>query len=136
MAYPNHLIIEGLRDSYMADPDGSTLGIWLRCKFVNEATTPDGTPALALCSATERASVVTMQAIAPGAYGTCAVANGGGGTLMGLMSGNCNPGDELYGASNGRVSTSSGGGAVLVGYATSMGADGGYVTYQPAAVAA
>lgn len=134
MAYPNKLIIEGVRDSFMADPDGSTLGIWLRCKYVNETTTPDGTPALALCSATERAEVVTMQPIAAGAYGTCQQANSG--TLMGQMVGNVSSGNALYGAANGKVTASSGGGAVLVGYATCDGADGGYVTYAPASVAA
>ena len=66
MAYPNHLTIEGLRDSLMADPDNAAIGIWLRCKVNAEATTPDGTPALVLASATERGLYVTLQPIAAG----------------------------------------------------------------------
>jgi hypothetical protein len=62
MAYPNKLRIEGQSDSFMADPDNAAIGIWLRCKLNAEATTPDGTPALVLASATERGSYVTLAA--------------------------------------------------------------------------
>lgn len=137
MAYPNKLVIEGLRDSFMADPDSAALGIWVRCKFTDsDGATPDGTPVLLLCAATDRADVVTLQPIAAATYGACALANGSGGELLGIMSGNCTEGDLLYGAANGKVSTASGGGAVLVGKATVSGADGGTVTYLPLAVAA
>jgi hypothetical protein len=136
MAYPNKLVIEGLRDSYMADPDGSALGIWLRCKLVADAATPDGTPVLQLASATERGSVVTLQPIAAGAYGACAIANGGGGTLQAQCSGTIAHGGNVYGAANGKVSAASGGGAVLLGVATCAGADGGSVTYMPNPAAA
>lgn len=135
VGYPNKLIIEGMRDSYMADPDGSAISPWLRCKLVADTATPDGTPVLQLASATERGSVVTMQPIAAGAYGNCAFSNGSGGTLMGVCVGTIPHGGNVYGASNGRVTNSSAGGAVLLGVATCAGADGGTVTYiqNPAA---
>lgn len=135
-AYPNKLIIEGMRDSYMADPDGSAINPWLRCKLVADTATPDGTPVLQLASAMERGSVVTMQPIAAGAYGNCAFSNGAGGTLMGVCSGPIAHGGNVYGASNGRVSAASGGGAVLLGVATCAGFDGGTVTYIPNPAAA
>lgn len=135
-AYPNKLIIEGIRDSFMADPDGSELAPWLRCKLVADTATPDGTPVLQLASATERGSVVTLQPIPAGVYGACSYSNGSGGTLMGVCSGSIPHGGNVYGASNGRVSNSSAGGAVLLGVATCAGADGGTVTYLPNPAAA
>lgn len=136
MAYPNKLIIEGLRDTYMADPDGSALGIWLRCKLVADTATPDGTPVLQLASATERGSVITLQPIAAGAYGACAISNGGGGSHMGVCVGTIPHGGNVYAAAGGKVSASSAGGAVLLGVSTCAGYDGGTVTYLPNAVAA
>jgi hypothetical protein len=136
MAYPNKLIIEGLRDTYMADPDNAAIGIWLRCALAAEATTPDGTPALVLADATTRGSVVTMQPIAAGAYGLCQLSNGGGGTLMGVCVGTIASGGAVYAAANGKVSASSAGGALLLGEATCAGADGGTVTYIPNPAAA
>lgn len=136
VGYPNKVIIEGLRDSYMADPDGSAISQWLRCKLVADTATPDGTPVLQLASATERGSVVTMQPIAAGAYGNCAFSNGSGGTLMGVCVGTIAHGGNVYGAANGKVSTSSAGGAVLLGVATCAGSDGGTVTYIPNPAAA
>ena len=135
-AYPNKLTIEGLRDSYMADPDGSALGIWLRCKLVADAATKDGTPVLQLASATERGSVVTLQPIAAGSYGACAFSNGSGGTLMGVCVGTIPHDGNVYGAANGKVSNSSAGGAVLLGVSTCAGYDGGTVTYLPNPAAA
>lgn len=135
-AYPNKVIIEGLRDSFMADPDGSAISQWLRCKLVADTATPDGTPVLQLASATERGSVVTMQPIAAGAYGNCAYSNGSGGTLMGVCVGTIPHGGNVYGAANGKVSASSAGGAVLLGVATCAGYDGGTVTYLPNPAAA
>jgi hypothetical protein len=135
-AYPNKLIIEGLRDTYMADPNGSALGAWLRCKLVNSSTTPDGTPVLQLASATERGSVVTLSPLAAGAYGACALSNGSGGSLMGVCVGTIANGGNVYAAANGKVSAASGGGALLLGVATCAGADGGTVTYIPNPAAA
>lgn len=135
-AYPNKLIIEGMRDSYMADPDGSAINPWLRCKLVADTATPDGTPVLQLASATERGSVVTMQPIAAGAYGNCAFSNGSGGTLMGVCVGPIAHGGNVYAAASGKVSASSGGGALLLGVATCAGFDGGTVTYIPNPAAA
>ncbi len=136
MAYPNKLVIEGLRDSFMADPDNAAIGIWLRCTLAAEATTPDGTPALVLAAATERGSVVTLQPIAAGAYGACALSNGSGGELIGVCVGTIASGGNVYGAASGKVSASSGGGAVLLGVATCAGADGGTITYLPNPAAA
>jgi hypothetical protein len=136
MAYPNKLIIEGLRDTFMADPDNAAIGINLRCKLAAEATTPDGTPALVLASATERGEVWTCQPIAAGAYGLCQFLNGGGGTHMGVCVGSIAHGGAVYAAANGKVSASSGGGALLLGVATCAGYDGGTVTWIPNAAAA
>lgn len=136
MAYPNKLVIEGLRDSFMADPDNAAIAIWRRCVLNAEATTPDGTPALTLASATERGSVVTLQPIAAGAYGACALSNGGGGELIGVCVGTIASGAAVYGAASGKVSASSAGSAVLLGVATCAGADGGTVTYIPNPAAA
>lgn len=130
MAYPNKLIIEGTLDTFMADPDNAAIGINLRCKLGAESTTPDGTPALVLASATERGTVVTAQPIAAGAYGACRLINGGG-TLYGVCVGTIAHGGNVYGAASGKVSTSSAGGAVLLGVATCAGADGGTVTWAP-----
>lgn len=136
MAYPNQLRIEGLTDSLMADPDGSAIGIWLRCKVQAEATTPDGTPALALASATERGNYNTLQPIAAGAYGAVALIGNGGGTLQTYCSGSIDSGGAVYGAANGKVSASSGGGAVLLGVALSSGVDGGTCIWEPNPAAA
>lgn len=136
MAYPNLLIVEGLRGSYMADPAGTTLGIWTRCKFASPATqNADGTPVLQLCAATDRAAVVLLQPCAAGAYGVCALPNGGG-ALIGLCSGSITLGAAVYGAAAGKISASSAGGAVLAGYATKVGADGDYISYLPLFAAA
>ena len=136
MAYPNHLIIEGLRDSFQADVDNAALGIWLRCKLVNDTRTPDGTPTLVLAAATERGTHVTLQPIAAGAYGAVALMANGGGTLLGQCVGTVNNGDSIYGAATGKVSSSSAGGAVLLGVALTSGADGGYVSWMPNPAAA
>jgi hypothetical protein len=136
MAYPNKMILEGLRDSFMADPDNAAIGAWLRCKLATDTAPVDGTPVLQLASATERGSVVTLQPIAAGAYGAVSPSNGSGGTLMGVCVGTIDKGGNVYGAANGKVSASSGGGAVLLGVATCAGADGGTVTYLPNPAAA
>jgi hypothetical protein len=133
MAYPNKLIIEGLRDTYMADPDNAAIGIWLRCDLAAEATTPDGTPALVLATDSTRGDVVTMQPIAAGAYGLCQLSNGGGGSLMGVCVGPILSGADVYAAASGKVA---GSGSVLLGTATCAGYDGGTVTYIPLPVAA
>ena len=132
MAYPNKLIIEGIRDTYMADPDNAAIGIYLRCVLVAEATTPDGTPALVLAGDDAAGSVFTLQPIAAGAYGACQMLNGGGGTCMGVCVGTIASGAAVYAAANGKVA---GSGTVLLGEATCAGADGGTVTYKAKAAA-
>lgn len=136
MAYPNKLRIEGIADTYMADPDGSAIGINLRCKLVADAATGDGTPALALASATERGNVVTLQPIAAGARGACAYSNGSGGTLIGVCVGTIAHGDAVYAAASGKVSASSAGGALLLGVCEIAGANGGTCVWIPNPAAA
>lgn len=136
MAYPNKLRIEGIVDSFVADPNGSALAAFVRCKFANASTNADGTPVLQLAGATERGSVVTLQPIAAGAIGACAPLNGSGGTIQALCSGTITNGSNVYGAANGKVSASSGGGAVLLGVALCDGADGGTIVYEPNPAAA
>lgn len=133
MAYPNKVIVEGLRDSFRADPDNAAIGAWLRCKLVAETTDVDGTPALVLASDSERGSVVTLQPIAAGAYGACAYSNGSGGTLMGVCVGTIASGGDVYAAANGKIA---GTGTVKLGVATCAGADGGTATYLPNPAAA
>jgi hypothetical protein len=130
MAYPNKTINDGPYGSFMADPEGSALGIYTRCKFVTSSATPDGKPILQLASATEVAQVVLMQPIAAGAYGTVKFINCGGETY-GQMTGNIALAAALYAAANGKVSSSSAGSALFVGTTTSTGNDGGPVTYTP-----
>lgn len=137
-AYLNKTINDGPYVSFMADPNGSTIPAYRRCKFVDPAgATLDGKPILQLCSATERADVVTMAPIAAGAVGQCKFANAGGEqygmTLLTVAS----AGVTLYGGANGMVTTASGGGAVVVGKSTSpaVGA-AGVVTYAAVAAAA
>lgn len=132
-AYPNKLIIEGQRDSFMADPDGSAISQWLRCKLVADAAEPSGRPVLQLASNSERGSVVTLQPIAAGAYGACAPLNGSGGEILCVCSGTIASGAAVYAATNGRVA---GSGSVLLGVAQCAGADGGTVVYLPNPVAA
>jgi hypothetical protein len=131
VGYPNKTINDGPYGSFMADPEGSGIGIYIRCKFANPTTvTPDGKPILQICSATEVCDVVTMQPIAAGAYGTVKFINCGGETY-GIMNGNVNSGTQLYAAASGEVSASSAGSALKVGMTTSTGNDNGPVTYAP-----
>jgi hypothetical protein len=131
MSYVNKTINDGPYGSFMADAGQAAIGIYVRCKFVDPAgATPDGKPLLQVCGAADRADVVTMQPIAPGAYGTVKFANAAG-EQFGKMSGNCASGVALYGAASGKVSTVSTS-ATLIGKSTSIGADGGTVTYASA----
>lgn len=134
MAYPNKTLNDGPYGDFMADPNGSTLGIYTRCKFSDPTTaTPDGKPILSLASGTEQAQVVTMQSIAAGSYGTVKYLNSGG-EQFGIMAGNIASGTLLYAAANGKVTASSASSALKVGMTTSTGADGGPVTYTPMAI--
>lgn len=137
MAYPNKLRFEGQLHTFMADPDGAALGIHLRCKLVADVATAaiDGTPALQLASATERGSYVTAHPIAAGAPGAC-VPISAEQTMFGVCSGTVPHGGNVYGASNGRVSAASGGGAVLLGVCVVAGYDGGTCEWKPNPAAA
>ncbi len=132
MAYPNKLISDGPYGTFKADPGQADIGIYLRCKFVDPAgTTPDGKPLLQVCSATERADVITMQPIAAGAYGSVKFANGGGEQFGIMVSAGAavTSGAAIYAAAGGCVGGSSGGGALLTGKTTSTGVALGPVTY-------
>lgn len=131
MAYPNKLIIEGTRDSFMADPDNSAIGVNLRCVLQAEATTPDGTPALALAGDDVRGVCWTCQPIAAGAYGLVQYLDDMG-THMGVCVGTIASGAAVYAAASGKVA---GSGTVLIGESTCAGADGGTVTYKAKAAA-
>lgn len=129
MPYENKTINDGPYGSFMADPGQAAIGIYRRCKFVDPTTlTPDGKPLLQVCSATERADVITMAPIAPGAYGPVKFANGGGEQKT-FCVGSIASGTALYAAAAGAVSAASGGGALLIGKTTSKGRDAGPVVY-------
>ena len=122
MAYPNCSINSGPFGTFMADPNGSGIGIYIRCKFAAAGgLTPDGKPILQICGVAERTQVITMQPIAAGAVGTVKFANFGG-EQFGQMAGSCT--EAL-----GKVGTATGSGALLIGPATIAGSDGGPVTY-------
>jgi hypothetical protein len=72
MAYPNKLRHRRSARQLHGRPRQCGHRHLARCKLNAETTTPDGTPALVLASATERGSVVTLQPIAAGAYGAVA----------------------------------------------------------------
>ena len=55
---------------------------------------------------------------------------------MGQCVGTILSGAAVYGAASGKVSSSSAGGAVLLGVSLCAGADGGYVTWEPNPAAA
>lgn len=132
MSYVNKLIQDGPYGSYMADPNGSTIPLYARCKFAAASgATPDGTAILQLASATERADVIAMQPITAGAYGTVRFMNCGGEQFGALKAGDggVTEGSAVYAAASGAVSPSSAAGAILLGVATTAGADGGVVTY-------
>lgn len=129
MPYPNKTINDGPYGSFMADPGQAALGIYRRCKFVDPTTlTPDGKPLLQLCSATERADVITMAPIAAGQYGPVKFANGGG-EQKSFCVGSVESGTAIYAAAAGAVTGSSAGGALLTGKTTSTGRNGGPVVY-------
>ena len=136
MAYVNKTINDGPYGSFMEDPNGSAIGIYVRCKFAAASgATLDGKPILQVCSATERGDVVTMQPIAAGAYGTVKFMNAPG-EQYGWMAGNVTEGSAIYAEASGKVGTATAGGALLIGVATSAGSDAGYCTYTPNAAAA
>lgn len=129
MAYPNCVANDGPYVTFMADPNGSGIGIYIRCKFAAASSaTPDGKPILQICGVAEREDVITMQPIAAGAVGVCKFANAGG-EQFGQMAGSCTEADALYTQAAGKVGTATGSGALLTGKATMAGSDGGPVTY-------
>jgi hypothetical protein len=129
MAYPNCVANDGPYGSFMADPQGAGIGIYIRCKFAEPGSyTRDKKPILQICGVAEREDVITMQPIAAGAVGTVKFANAGG-EQFGQMAGACSCADALYTQADGKVGTATGSSAILTGKATIAGSDGGPVTY-------
>lgn len=136
MAYPNQTINRGPEVSFTADPAGSAIPAYTRCKFKNPATQlASGKPVIEPCAATDRADVITNEPIAAGAEGACFFANTGG-EVYGICAGEIALGAAVYGAADGKITGSSGGGAVLAGKATSRGYLTKISTYALTAAAA
>lgn len=137
MAYFNKTINNGPYGSFVADPGQSDIGIYLRCKLAAPSVANlDGKPCLFVAGVAERTNVVPMQPIAAGTSGTVKFVGPGVGEQFGIMTGTCVSGDTLYTQAGGKVGTSSTGGALLCGIATSPGSDGNVVTYLPITAAA
>lgn len=128
MAYPNKVINEGSFGSYQAS---EAISLYQRVKWTaTVATDGSGKPKLAVAGATDRACGVAMQPIASGSWGTIKFINSPG-EQFANVSGSVTIAALIYAAASGAVTASSGGGAYVVGIATSVGANGGTLTYQP-----
>lgn len=125
MAYPNKSINELGFGTYLA---AAVIAIYLRCKFVTPAG-PDGKASINVCDIGDHADVVAMAPIASAGYGPVRFLNSPG-EQFGVCVGTVAVGDPLYTAAAGKVSSATGGGALLIGKATCAGADGGVVTYS------
>jgi hypothetical protein len=126
MAYDNATINEGGYGSYLAS---EAITLYQRLKFVT-GSSPDGKPSLAVAAIGERGDCIAMQPIASGAYGTVRFLNAQG-EQFGQASGTIALGGDVYTAASGAFSAASGGGALLVGRATTAGYDGGPFTWIP-----
>lgn len=131
MAYPNVTINEGGFGSFQAS---EAISIYQRCKFVAPAS-GDGKPQLAVAAIGERGDCIAMQPIASGAVGTVRFLNAQG-EQFGLAVEAIAVGGDVYTAALGKYSTSSGGGALLVGRATCAAATGGAFSWIPKTPAA
>lgn len=136
MAYVNCTIDQGGFGSFQVDAAGA-LSLYQRVKFTTTPNTADGSgkPTIVACAATERAIGIVMQ---PGAVGQVITVrfNNAQGEQFGISSGTIGLGVAVYGAASGAVSAASGGGALLLGIATTPGYDGGPMTYLPSVAAA
>lgn len=126
MAYPNCTINEGGFGTFQAT---GAINIYDRCKFTTPADA-DGKAKISVAAIGERGDVIAMQPIADGAFGTVRFLN-----AQGEQFGNATEaiavGGDVYTAANGDFSTTSGGGALLVGRATSAAAALGPFTWIP-----
>jgi hypothetical protein len=136
MGYPNKTINRGPDVSFTADPAGSAIPAYTRCKFKAPATPlASGKPVIEPCGAADRADVITNEPIGIGSEGACFFANTGG-EVYGVCADDIANAAAVYGAADGKISASSGGGAVLAGKMTSQGYTGKISTYSLTAAAA
>ena len=126
MAYVNATINEGGYGSFLAS---EAISIYQRVKFVT-GSSPDGKPSLAVCAIGERGNAIAMQPISSGLNGTVRFLNAQG-EQFGNASGTIALGATVYTAASGAYSSTSGGGALAVGVATTAGYDGGPFTWIP-----
>lgn len=133
MAYVNCTINEGGFGSFLAS---EAISIYQRVKFVTGASA-DGKPSLAVAAITERGDAIAMQPIASGAYGTVRFLNAQGEQYGLCVAGQTIAlGGDVYTAATGQYGSSSAGGALLVGRATSVAYSGGVFTWIPKVPAA
>lgn len=126
MAYVNATINEGGFGTFLAN---EAITLYQRLKFITGAS-PDGKPSLAVAGATERGDCIAMQPIASGAYGSVRFLNAQG-EQFGNSNGTIALGGDVYTDALGAFTTTSGGGNLLVGRATTAGFDGGPFTWIP-----
>lgn len=110
------------------------IALYARVKF-NTSADSAGKPKLVYADAADVAIGVAMEPIADGAFGLIRFLNAPG-EQIGLASGTIGLGVTIYGAADGKLSTSSGGGAKLVGISTTAGANGGTLTYMQSVASA
>lgn len=127
MAYVNATINEGGRGSFQCDA-AADIAVYQRLLFTTTADAHGGKPTLVIAGATDRATCVALQPILKGAFGTVRFLNAQG-EQYGIASGSIGLGVPVYGAAAGKLTASSGGGALRCGISTSPGFDGGPFTY-------
>lgn len=125
MPYSNKTIVMGSEGTFQA---AEAIALYGRVKF-NTSADSSGKPKLVYADAADVAIGVAMEPIASGDFGLIRFLNSPG-EQFGLASGTIGLGVSIYGAADGKVSTVSGGGALLVGISTTTGADGGTLTYM------
>lgn len=124
MPYSNKTIVMGSEGTFQA---AELIPLYARVKF-NTSADSAGKPKIVLAGATDVAIGVAMEPIADAAFGLIRFLNSPG-EQFGLASGTIGLGVAIYAAASGKVSTVSGGGALLVGISSTTGADGGTLTY-------
>ncbi len=134
MAYPNATINERGFGTFQSDAAGA-IALYQRCHFSTTADSAGAKPTLLVSGVTDRATVIAMEAIAISTstvfnFGTVRFLNAQG-EQFGIASGTIGVGAAVYSAAAGRLSTVSTGGAILLGIATTAGADGGPFTWLP-----
>lgn len=127
MAYVNATIDQGGFGSFKIDAAGA-LTLYQRVKF---GTTADaaGKPTIVAAGATDRAIGVVMVPGSAGDYITIRFLNAQG-EQFGIASGSITLGVTIYQGATGKLTASSGGGALVAGVSTTPGFDGGPFTYM------